>query len=69
MKTIEEAIVELRGCGAAIQITIDWDKSPTVHVFDRSGKLHQTSGMDVLTALQSMILKLSVLNAEEDSVT
>jgi len=67
MKTIEEAILELRGCGAAIQITIDWDKSPTVHVFDRNGKLHQTSGMDVLTALQSMTLKLIQQNNEGEN--
>ena len=59
MKTIEEAIVELRGLGAAIQITVEWDKSPTVHAFDKNGELHLTEGLTVLTALRRMVLKLS----------
>lgn len=69
MKTIEEAIQELKGMGASIQITVDLEKVPTVHAFHKNYKLRQTDGTDVLTALQSMILKLKQLDAEESELS
>lgn len=56
---IENLIEELQSMGASIQITLDLEKSPTVHAFDSDKNLHKTEAYTLEKALDMMRFKLS----------